>query len=89
MKQPYLEILVDNLVSWEAILSKEFLGKYKAKNAGNIGITKEVLLKIVVKCTAHVAWYRVRKGPSDDKYKVNLLLASTLLPSKSTNTAIC
>ena len=36
-----------------------------------------------------VPWYRVRKGPSDNEYKVSLPLESTLLPSESTNTAIC
>ena len=34
---------------------------------------------------SYVAWYRVRKGPSDDEYEVSLPLVSTFSLSESTN----
>ena len=36
-----------------------------------------------------VTWYRVRKGPSDHEYELNLLLAATFWSRESTNTVIC
>ena len=48
------------------------------------GGTQTECLLLKGKQYSYVAWYRVRKGPSDDEYEANLPLASTLLSSKST-----